>query len=371
MPTLDFKGKQYIYSHHHSVPFRELIVDSNKSMSASGKKPSLDDNLIIHGDNLHALKALMPQYAGKVKCIYIDPPYNTGNEGWCYNDNVNSPLMKEWLKKNANPVDKEDLERHDKWLCMMTPRLKLLHELLAEDGAIFVSIDDNEFENLKCLMDEIFSGHQVATIPVVNNMKGRNDKESVAQCHEYLLIYSKGNFVSRGLPMSEAQKKRFKYKDNRGEPYELRDLRKRGGADTRELRQNLWFPIYYDEKKKRLSLERQAKTDVEILPLKSDGTEGCWRWGVKKVEENLSRLIASYVARNSKWNVSYPVFLNQSAQELPDDDDIDDEDWDEDNNEYLERTTKPKSFWWGPELSTDIAGKQLKLILGRSDLESV
>jgi adenine-specific DNA-methyltransferase len=156
MPTLEFKGKQYIYSHHHSVPFRELLVDSNKSLPANGKKPSLDDNLIIHGDNLHALKALMPHYAGKIKCIYIDPPYNTGNEGWCYNDNVNSPLMKEWLKKNANPVDKEDMERHDKWLCMMYPRLKLLHELLADDGVIFVSIDDNEVHHLRAVMDEIF-----------------------------------------------------------------------------------------------------------------------------------------------------------------------------------------------------------------------
>ena len=129
MPTLDFKGKQFVYSHHHSVPFRELVIEDEKSFPAKNTKPSINDNLIINGDNLHALKALMPLYAGKIKCIYIDPPYNTGNEGWCYNDNVNSPLMKEWLAKNANPVDKEDLQRHDKWLCMIYPRLKLLHEL--------------------------------------------------------------------------------------------------------------------------------------------------------------------------------------------------------------------------------------------------
>jgi adenine-specific DNA-methyltransferase len=155
MPTLEFKGKQYVYSHHHSVPFRELEVNGKKSLPAKGKKSGLDDNLIIHGDNLHALKALIPQYAGKIKCIYIDPPYNTGNEHWCYNDNVNSPLMKEWIKKNA-PVDKEDLERHDKWLCMMYPRLKLLRELLADNGVIFVSIDDNEDCYLKTILDEIF-----------------------------------------------------------------------------------------------------------------------------------------------------------------------------------------------------------------------
>lgn len=139
MPTLDFKGKPFVYAHHLSVPFRQLDIDTKKSVPSKGGKPSLDDNLIIHGDNLHALKALLPKYAGKVKCIYIDPPYNTGNEGWCYNDNVNAPLMKEWLKKEGNPVDKEDLERHDKWLCMMWPRLQLLRELLADDGLIFAS----------------------------------------------------------------------------------------------------------------------------------------------------------------------------------------------------------------------------------------
>ncbi len=135
MPTLEFKGKQFIYSHHLSVPFRELKVDAAKSFAAPGQKPSLDDNLIIHGDNLEALKAMLPTHAGKIDCIFIDPPYNTGNEGWCYNDNVRSPLMKEWLKKSANPVDKEDLERHDKWLCMMWPRLWLLNDLLAPWGS--------------------------------------------------------------------------------------------------------------------------------------------------------------------------------------------------------------------------------------------
>ena len=151
MPSLDFKGKQFVYAHHLSVPFRQLDIDKKKSLPSKGEKPNMDDNLIIHGDNLHALKALLPKYAGKVKCIYIDPPYNTGNEGWCYNDNVNAPLIKEWLKDSANPVDKEDLERHDKWLCMMWPRLQLLRELLAEDGTIWISIDDDEQGRLRLI----------------------------------------------------------------------------------------------------------------------------------------------------------------------------------------------------------------------------
>ncbi len=151
MPTLEFKGKQHIYAHHLTVPYRPLEPDESRSCNPA----DTDDNLIIHGDNLHALKALLPRYANRIKCIYIDPPYNTGNEGWVYNDNVNSPLVKQWLTENA-PVDNEDLEKHDKWLCMMWPRLHLLKELLADDGVIFISIDDNEVHHLRMLMDEIF-----------------------------------------------------------------------------------------------------------------------------------------------------------------------------------------------------------------------
>ena len=151
MPTLEFKGKQHIYAHHLTVPYRPLEPDESRSCNPS----DTDDNLIIHGDNLHALKALLPRYANRIKCIYIDPPYNTGNEKWIYNDNVNSPLTQQWLTENA-PVDNEDLERHDKWLCMMWPRLHLLKELLADDGVIFISIDDNEVHRLRMLMDEIF-----------------------------------------------------------------------------------------------------------------------------------------------------------------------------------------------------------------------
>ena len=136
MATIHFKGKSYVQNHHLTLKYHHLVPNSAASCT---DKISLHDNLIIHGDNLLALKALLPTYAGKVKCIYIDPPYNTGNEGWIYNDNVNSPMMQDWLKANA-PIDKEDLARHDKWLCMMMPRLKLLRELLRDDGVIFISI---------------------------------------------------------------------------------------------------------------------------------------------------------------------------------------------------------------------------------------
>ena len=143
MPTLQFKGKTFVQNHHFAVKYHQLVPKKELSLT---DKISLHDNLIIDGDNFKALKALLPTYGGKVKCIYIDPPYNTGNESWVYNDNVNSPMLKEWLGK---VVDKEDLTRHDKWLCMMMPRLKLLRELLSEDGVIFISIDDDEQHNLR------------------------------------------------------------------------------------------------------------------------------------------------------------------------------------------------------------------------------
>jgi adenine-specific DNA-methyltransferase len=189
MPTLEFKGKQFVYAHHLSVPFRQLEVDKSKSFPKG--KGHLDDNLIIHGDNLHALKALLPTYAGKVKCIYIDPPYNTGNEGWCYNDNVRGPLIQEWIKKSANPVDREDLERHDKWLSMMWPRLQLLRELLAEDGLIFVSIDENEKHHLCSILNEIF-GEENFIGDFIWHSTGHSDNQyDIKFSHEYILTFAK------------------------------------------------------------------------------------------------------------------------------------------------------------------------------------
>lgn len=152
MPTLHFKGKTFVQNHHLAVKYHQLVPKKELSLT---DKVSLHDNLIIQGDNLKALKALLPTYAGKVKCIYIDPPYNTGTDNgkWVYNDNVSNPMMTDWL---GSIVDAEDLTRHDKWLCMMMPRLKLLRELLSENGYIFISIDDHELCSLKLLMDEVF-----------------------------------------------------------------------------------------------------------------------------------------------------------------------------------------------------------------------
>ena len=191
MPILDFEGKEIIHSYHYSVPHRPLLPDESRSLNPAGA----DDNLIIHGDNLHALKALLPQYGGRVKCIYIDPPYNTGNEGWAYNDKVNSPLMKGWLNKT---VGTDDLDRHDKWLCMMWPRLQLLKELLADDGVIFVSIDDNEQHHLRMLMDDVFGEGEFLAEFVWKSRQNRDNRNITGASidHEYILCY--GAIYPRG-----------------------------------------------------------------------------------------------------------------------------------------------------------------------------
>ena len=222
MPTLEFKGKYHIYAHHLTVPYRPLVQDVEKSYARVSPPPppsDPDENLIIHGDNLHALKALLPRYAGRVKCIYIDPPYNTGNEGWSYNDNVNSPLMKEWLKANG-PVDNEDLERHDKWLCMMWPRLHLLKELLSDDGVIFVSIDDNEQHHLRMMMDEIFGEQNFFASLARRAMHTvRNSSKDFNMNTDYVLVYAKdkawhGEDKSRYIRYVYDKSEKYPYDDD-------------------------------------------------------------------------------------------------------------------------------------------------------------
>jgi site-specific DNA-methyltransferase (adenine-specific)/adenine-specific DNA-methyltransferase len=184
MPTLNWIGKQAVIKHHQNVPFRllEPVVELSCGDAASG-------NLIVQGDNLHALKALLPRYAGQVKCIYIDPPYNTGNEAWTYNDNVNSPEIRKWLGEVVGK-EGETLDRHDRWLCMMYPRLLLLKQFLHSEGLIFVSIDDHELHHLRMLMDEIFGiSKRLATF--VWRTDGNFDNQAkIKNCHEYILAYA-------------------------------------------------------------------------------------------------------------------------------------------------------------------------------------
>lgn len=263
MPELNFKGKEFVYNHHLSVPFRPLVPQIDKSIGEG----RLDGNLIIHGDNLHALKALMPMYAGKVDCIFIDPPYNTGSSEWSYNDNVNSPIMQEWLRNN--PVNGDDMLRHDKWLCMMMPRLKLMYELMAEGGLIAITIDNNELSRLWLLMDEIFGERNlVACAPWLSEPSGGKEKTGLRTGHEYVLIYSKGRAA---LSQDETELGDLRLSDEQGEYLKGRELRKWGGVSRREDRPRQWFPVI-------------APDGTEVYPIRNDGQEGHWRWGKSNTE---------------------------------------------------------------------------------------
>ena len=236
MPTLNWIGKDKVVNHHLDVPFRTL--EKQYTFAPNGG----DDNgsMIIHGDNLDALKALLPMYEGRVKCIYIDPPYNTGNEKWVYNDNVNDPHIKAWLGKVVG-AEGEDLSRHDKWLCMMYPRLKLLQKLLSEDGVIFISIDDIEYTNLKCICDEIFGARNYQSTLIWHSRQraDNRNKTMLSVDHEYILVYSKSDtFMLKGV---EKDISKYSNPDNdpRG-PWASIDL---SGLANAQQRPNLHYNI--------------------------------------------------------------------------------------------------------------------------------
>ena len=296
------------------VPCREESVDFDQT-----------ENIFIEGENMEVLKVLQKSYFGKVKMIYIDPPYNTGNDSFIYPDKFSE--TKEEYQQRVGDKDeegymtregmfrknnKENGQYHSNWLCMMMPRLYLAKALLREDGVIFVSIDDNEVHNLRLLMNEIFGEENfVAQITIVNNPKGRNDDKHFATCNEYALVYGKHDYSSHGLPLTDEQKSHFNLIDELGNKYQMRDLRKRGNGDSREDRPNMYFPIYYNEIEQRVSLEKQEDW-IEIYPIKGDGSEGRWRWGKERVRENLSLLQPKKVKNGAKWGIDYKVFLNQA-----------------------------------------------------------
>ena len=213
MTELNFKGKEFVYNHHLAVPFRPLVPQAEKGIGPV----ALDGNLIVQGDNLHALKALLPMYAGKVDCIFIDPPYNTGNEGWAYNDNVNAPMIREWL--DANPIGIEDGLRHDKWCAMMWPRLRLLYELLAETGSIWITLDDNEIHRARQMFDEIFGAENFTGLLIRRTKAGGGSAaDYFAIEHDYLLTYCKRveDYPKLFIAHDEDYLKRYAHEDADG-----------------------------------------------------------------------------------------------------------------------------------------------------------
>lgn len=296
MPELKFKGKTIIRSHHLTLPYRQLKPVASKSRN---KKPSLNDNLIIHGDNLLALKSLLPSFAGKIKCIYIDPPYNTGNANeWRYNDKVNSPMHEDWFDKEVN---RDDLTRHDKWLCMMWPRLVLLRELLHVDGVIFISIDDNEVHRLRAIMDEIFGEENFVDTIIWKKRYGGGAKEKhLVSLHEYILFYAKSieSLDPIFVPSSQETIERYyKLKDDKFET--------RGAYRTHPLeatksmgeRKNLVFPI-------------PAPDGTEVLPKRQ------WLWSRERAIKALENDELEFVKSASGWTVHAKQYLKDEDGNL-------------------------------------------------------
>lgn len=259
MPSLNWIGREKIVNHDKEVPFRLLRKNKKFSLGES-------ENLILEGDNLEALKALMPFYYGKIKCIYIDPPYNTGNEKWVYNDKVNSPKIREWFKKVVGP-EGEDLTRHDKWICMMYPRLKLLRDLLSDDGVIFVSIDDIEQSYLKIILDDIFlPENYVNTIIWQKAFSPINTRKFFSGNHDHIFVYAKNiqELNVNLLPRDEGKDKRYKNPDN-----DPRGPWTAGGLDVGPIVSDQIYPIF------------NPFTKQKIYPPKGY----CWRYKRDKLHE--------------------------------------------------------------------------------------
>ena len=291
MPTLNWIGKEAVVKHHKEVPFRLLEPVADLSCGLAQGKDS--GNLIVQGDNLHALKALLPRYAGQVKCIYIDPPYNTGNEGWVYNDNVNSPEIRRWLGEVVGK-EGETLDRHDRWLSMMYPRLVLLKQFLREDGVILMSLDGNEHRYAEILLDEIFgASNRIETFVWKKSYGGGAKSKQVVNLHEYVLCFArnKERVGEIELPPSDDVKRYYKFQDEKFEtrgPFRLQPL----ATNSMDARPNLRYSIPFDGE--------------EIWPEKQ------WQWSKERTVAALAvnELVIKKV--RGRWSVNYKQYLRDA-----------------------------------------------------------
>lgn len=344
---------------------RQAILEANSPI-AKTLRPARDEsvnfdtteNLFIEGDNLDALKLLQESYLGQVKMIYIDPPYNTGND-FIYEDDFSEDTARflersEQLDEEGNRLvtNTESNGRfHSDWLTMMYSRLKLARTLLMDEGVIFISIDDTEAHNLKKICDEIFSSSNfVADICVVNNLKGRNDKKYIARANERLLMYVKSqSFSEYGLDLSEDVVNDYNEQDEQYGRYRLLELRKRGGPDTRKERPNMFYPFYLNKEDGSLSLSLSDKYDTEVLPFKSNGEEGRWRWGLDTAKLRVNELVGKQVRGTERYNIYQKDFLYKDG---------------------VARRVKPKSVMFGADYSTDTATKQYRSLMGKIDFSN-
>lgn len=368
MPTLHWIGKEKVINHHMDVPYKVLEHSYGFENGKQSDSSTNSGNKIIHGDNLEALKALLPEYEGRIKCIYIDPPYNTGNENWVYNDNVNDPKIKKWLGQVVGK-ESEDLSRHDKWLCMMYPRLKLLHKLLADDGVIFISIDDNEQASLKLLNDEIFGPNNfIANLPTVMNLKGNQDQFGFAGTHEYTYVFAKNKRnLSIGQLNIQTEEIDNWEQDNIGYFKKGAPLRATGTEAKRDDRPLMFYPIlvknenittitkeefnslynkelkiFNDNFLEQLKAKYEALNWNFILPIENKENYGRWRWAYN--ENTIERLTFDVIPTYTKNGVSLYKKQRPELNDLP--------------------SKKPKSLLYRPEYSSGNGTNQMKQIFG-------
>ena len=295
MPTLDWLNRDAAFDIARQVPYRllEQVSEHVPTRAADGLAPSplvgegarqapTEDNLLIQGDNLEALKSLLPFYRGQVKCIFIDPPYNTKSAFEHYDDNL----------------------EHAQWLTMMLPRLQLLRELLREDGSIWVTIDDNEGHYLKVLMDEVFGrGNFVANVVWEKSDSPKMDSQYFSSRHDHLHVFAKSLERLKLSRIKGAAQEHFNRTDNSGRLYYTKPLRAMGsGEDTREARPSMYFSL-------------TAPDGTEVFPMKPDGTEGRWRWGPDKVAEESARI--DWVRGRAGWAAYYRIYEDQSTGRPP------------------------------------------------------
>ncbi len=306
MPEIVFKGKEYVYNHHLTVPYRPLVAQPGKGVGAGSSTLAgdLNGNLVIHGDNLHALKSLLPRHAGKADLIFIDPPYNTGNEGWCYSDGVNSPIMKEWL--STNPVDGDDMLRHDKWLCMMWPRLVLLRELLSDSGSIWITLDDNEVHRARMVLDEIFGEDNFANCFIWRKVDSPNDnKVPVTPDHDFLLCYAKDKAAVSFSPMvAPGILDAYSLKDDSGRLYRDRLLKKNGKNSLRRDRPTMYF-------------ELEAPDGTYVHPIHENGEEACWAAGEKAVDAHRAAGTLIWKKRQKLGKEVWEPYTREFAPDAP------------------------------------------------------
>lgn len=311
-------------------------------------------NLMIEGDNLEVLKLLQKSYAGKIKLIYIDPPYNTGKD-FIYPDDFRGSI-KNYLEITGQTdggqkttANSEASGRfHTDWLNMIYPRLKLARSLLREDGVLAISIDDNEIDRLRMVCAEIFGEENfVGQVCIQSNPRGRQSDTFIATVHEYLVIYAKDveNCSIGGAPLTEEQKAEFNLADDQGKKYRLLGLRQRGAASLREDRPEMYFPIFVNPETLKISFEAKEGFTEKVLPKKSTGEDGRWMWGKEKCQKDIDLLVPRLIERRAEFDIFVIDYLERGGEE---------------------RSRKFKTIWSDKKLNTQNGTQEVKELLGNA-----